>query len=647
MLPEDQRVIHFGLFAVDVSAGELYRKGRKVALQEKPFQILTLLLDRPGEVVSREEVRQKLWVQDTFVDFDAGVNTAIRKLRAALGDSAENPRFIETLPRHGYRFIAPVNGEDPVNAVVAATAPKISQPLQRRRLIPVAGIAVVAFLGVTALVGLNIRSRHKTLSSTVKSGQIHSLAVLPLENLTGDPNQEYFVDGMHDALITELGQVSGLHVISRASVMHYKGTKVTVPQVAQELNVDAVIEGAVARSGQRVRITAQLIDARNEGHLWAKSYERDLSDVLALQEEVAREIATAAKVGLATQERRLFENPRQVDPEAYDAFLKGIRALGLGSGGGDVKGLDQAISYFEESTKKQPNFALPYAYLALTYYQFSFGGTQAPDEFMPKAEAAARRALELDEENSVAHFTLAAILFRYRWDWVAAENEYRQAMELPPSWPRPGWVDFLFLTGRAEEALAEAQQEREREPLLTQPKLHVGRALRAAGRYDEAIKEIGRAVEESPRRPLYNYELGVTYVLKGELNHGIANLEKAVELSKAIGLSDGNHRYGAYLGYAYAMAGRTSEARGILRNLQALSQQQYVSSYGIALIHLGLGEKEALNWLEKAYEAHAYELAELAWDPRLNPLRSNPRFQDLTQRVGPPPAMLANQTRQR
>jgi TolB-like protein/DNA-binding winged helix-turn-helix (wHTH) protein len=645
MLPKDQGVIHFGLFSVDLCAGELYRKGRKVSLQEKPFQILTLLLERPGEVVSREEVRQKLWAQDTFVDFDASVNTAIRKLRAALGDSAENPRFIETLPRHGYRFIAPVNGEIPTN-VIETTVPKISQPL-RHRLVPVTGIAVVVFLGVTALVGLSIRARRQRLSATIESGRIHSLAVLPLENLTGDPNQNYFVDGMHDALITELGQVGGLRVISRASVMHYKGTKETVAQIAQELKVDAVIEGAVARSGQHVRITAQLIDARNEGHLWAHSYERDLSDVVTLQGQVAQEIAQAAKVELAPKERAVLENPQKVNPEAYDAFLKGERALGFG--GADVKGFDEAISYFEESTNKQPDFALAYAHLAVTYYQFSFSGTYAPKEFIPKAEAAARKALELDEKNSEAHFTLAAILFRYQWDWMGAEKEYQRATELPRSLPRPGWVEFLFLTGRAEAALTEAQQEQERDPALAQPKLGVGKALRLAGRYDEAITQLRTVLKEFPRLPpRANHELGVAYVLKGELNQAIPALEKAVELSKAGGLSDGNDRYVAWLGYAYAMAGRTSEARGILRNLRALSQQRYVSPYGIALLHLGLGEKEAaLNWLDKAYEAHAFELADISADRRLDPLRSNPRFQDLAQRVGPPPAMLANQTPQR
>jgi tetratricopeptide (TPR) repeat protein len=429
--------------------------------------------------------------------------------------------------------------------------------------------------------------------------------------------------------------------------MHYKGTKETVPQIAQDLGVDAVIDGAVARSGHRVRITAQLIDGRNERHLWAHSYEREITDVLFLQEEVAREIATAAKVELVTLGRPPREAPHQVNPEAYDAFLKGVTLRSIPAGGGDRKGFDGAISYFEEATNKQPDFASAYAELAITYYQFSFGGPYAPKEFMPKAEAAARRALELDN-NSKSHFTLAAVLFWYHWDWTAAEKEYRQAMELPRSFPHPGWTDFLSLTGHATEALAEAQQEQERDPVLSQPSLHVATALCAAGRYDDAISELKKTLEKFPALPRAHHFLGIAYVLKGDLNQAVAPMKQAVELSKTAGMSNGNPRYISYLGYVYTLLGNQKDARKSLRDLTALSQQEYVSPYQIAVLYVGLGEKEAaLNSLEKAYEAHAHELAELGSDRRLDPLRSDPRFQRLAQRVGPPPTMLANQTSQR
>jgi len=339
--PGARQVIRFGLYEVDLRAAELRREGRKVSLQEQPFQILALLLERPGEVVTREELQHKLWPKDTFVDFDAGLNTAIRKLREALDDSADNPRFVETLPRRGYRFIAPVDGAG------EATAPALPQP-RRFWLIVGASVVLAGLVAVAVFIGVNTRGRRERLPGTVEPGQIRSLAILPLENLTGDPAQEYFVDGMHDALVTELAQVGSLRVISRTSVMRYKRSKDPLPKIAEALDVDAVVEGAVARSGQRVRITAQLIDARTDRHLWARSYERDLSDVVALQGEVARAIAEAVKVELTPQERALLGRAQPVNPEAYDAFLKGVRAAGSMK----AEGFSEAIAYFEESAKE-------------------------------------------------------------------------------------------------------------------------------------------------------------------------------------------------------------------------------------------------------------------------------------------------------
>jgi TolB-like protein/DNA-binding winged helix-turn-helix (wHTH) protein/Flp pilus assembly protein TadD len=627
MLSKARRLIRFGLFEVDLTAGVLHREGRKVSLQEQPFQILAQLLERPGEVVTREELRQRLWPQDTFVDYDAGLNTAIRKLREGLGDSADNPRFVETLPRRGYRFIAPVD------AVGQATAPAVPET-RRFRLVPVAGIAVAGLAALVALGGLNLRGRWEKSTSIVEAGQIRSVAVLPLENLTGEPGQEYFVDGMHDALITELAQIQKLRVISRTSVMRYRRTKEPVTKVAEELNVDAVIEGAVMRSGQRVRITAQLLDARNDRHLWAQSYERDLSDVLTLQRNVAREIAAAAKVELAPQERALLENPRPVNPEAYDDVLKGVHAA---LGNISAQGMRKAIGHYEDAAKKEPNFALPYAAMALAYYQFSYFGPYAPKEFMPKAESAARKALELDETIADAHFTLGAVLYRYHWDWQEAEREYRRAVKLPSSWGREGYSEFLSLTRRTEEAVAQLQRERERDPLSPSVIENTEEVLMARGQYDEVAARYKKLVVKQFDQPRPHYLLGRVYVLKGDLKEGVAELETAVDLSHG----NPNPRFVAYLGYAYAVAGKAIQARKTLARLNTLLREKYISPYGIALIHVGLGEKEAaFEWLEKAYQAHAFELAELSADPRLNALRADPRFQDLARRVGPPPVQV-------
>jgi len=618
-------LIRFGPFEADLHSGELRKNGTIIRLQQKPFQLLTVLLENPGRLVTREELRRRLWTSDTFVDFDNSLNTAITKLREALGDSAEDHHYIETLARRGYRLVATVDREEP--AAVATVS-------SRRRVGVAAtlGLFLVGIIIVVAIFGSNLRGRRKRLPGTVQAGQIRSLAVLPLENLTGDPGQDYFVDGTHDALITELAQIGSLRVISRTSVLRYKQTRASVPEIAQQLNVDAVIEGAVARSGRRVRITAQLIDARNDRHLWARSYERDLSDVVALQGQVAREIADAAKAELAPHERARLENPRRINPDAYDQFLRGVAA----SGGTRPEAFSEAIVHFDDAIRLEPDFALAHAAKALAYYQFSFVGRSAPKEFVPKAEAAARKALELDDSLADAHFVLGTILYRYHWDWAEAEKHYRRALELPRSFIRLGYGEFLSLTGRSQEALAEAQRGREWDPLSPGPAETMGAALLRAGLYDQAVAEYEAALEKRPTLPRLHYQIGRINVLRGSLNEGIAELEKAVELS------DRNPRYVAYLGYAYAAAGKTNEARKILHDLITLSQQQYISPYGIALIHVGLRENEdALRWLARAEQAHAFEIAEVASDPRLEPLRSNPRFQDLRRRVGPPPTMLA------
>jgi TolB-like protein/Flp pilus assembly protein TadD len=457
---------------------------------------------------------------------------------------------------------------------------------------------------------------------------IRSLAVLPLQNLTGDPAQEYFADGMTDALITQLAQVGELRVISRTSVVRYKDAKEPLPAIARALNVDGVVEGTVVRSGPRVRITAQLIDARNDRHLWARSYERDLNDVVALQGEVAQAIAEAVVGKLSQQQRARFMSSRPVSAEANQLLLHGFLAASRQT----YEGFGDAITYFEQAIAKQPDFAAAYAAMALTYVQFSFVGPKAPQEFMPKAEAAARKALELDDTLPEAHAVMGIILYRYYWKWSEAEREFRRALALGPSYAETHRMFSVLLSasGRMEEALAEAQRAHELDPLSVQGTLELARSFRENGDYERAITEFRKVLEMDPNRPRAHFQLGVTFVEKDDLDDGISELETAVKLSQ------GNPRFVAYLGYAQAVNGDTHEAHKILKELETVSRQQYVSPFEVALIYAGLNNREtALVWLEKAYTTHDVELYGLARERRAEPLRSDLRFQGLVQRVGP------------
>ena len=400
------RPIRFGAFEIDLKAGELRKGGVRIKLQGQPFEILLMLLERPGELVERERLRERLWPTDTFVDFDHGVNSAINRLREALGDSAENPRFVETIPRRGYRFVAPVESPttvpvpdpalapspDPDSSPLAAKA--TSAPRTRRRLSSAAAIVVLAvvlaILSFTRLRGLLFSTRGPT--------HIQSVAVLPLVNLSGDKDQDYFADGMTEALTTDLGKIGALRVISRTSVMQYKGTKKTVPEIAGELNVDALVEGTVARSGNHLRITANLVQASPERHLWAETYESELGDILTVQGEVAQAVAREIQVKLTPEEKKLLGNTRPVNPKAHDDYLKGRYSCGEET----RPGLDRAVQYFQQAIEESPNDPLAYAGLADCYAIWAwagdyFAGDPSPKDVLPKARGAALRALQLDE----------------------------------------------------------------------------------------------------------------------------------------------------------------------------------------------------------------------------------------------------------
>lgn len=566
----------FGPFEVNLRAGELHKHGLKIRLQDQPFQILAMLLAHPGEVVTREELRQKLWPADTtFVDFDHGLNNAINRLREALGDSADHPRYVETAPRRGYRFIAPLDYEREVSA-----------PLR-----------------------------------------IQSLAVLPLENLTGDPSQEYFVDGMTDALITNLAQISALRVISRTSAMQYKGVRKPLPEIARELNVDAVVEGAVARTGDRVRITAQLVDAPNDRHVWAEEYERELHDILALQSEVARAIAAEIQVRLTPQEQARLARTRPVNPEAYEGFLKGRFHWNKRT----REGLKRGLEYFQESVEKDPGYAFAYAGLADCYNMLGFWSVLPPNEASPAAKAAAKKALELDQTLAEAHAALAWPTFTYDWDWPGAERGLRRALELNPGYAtaHQWYSHWLVYQGCTAEALAHVQRTLEIDPVSFVMNSSAGIIHFLARRYDEALEHCRKTHELDPNYvPPYLW-LGQTYALTGRMEEAFAAFQRGLALSNRSPVML------AGLGNAYAASGQRNEANKLLDELHELSKGRYVAAYDLALVYAGLGDnEETVAWLERAYQDRSAWLVWLKVDPRLDRLHADPRFDELVRRIG-------------
>jgi TolB-like protein/DNA-binding winged helix-turn-helix (wHTH) protein/Flp pilus assembly protein TadD len=620
------RVIRFGIFELDAQSGELRRHGLRVRLPDQSFQILQALLERPGEVVTRDELRRRLWTSETFVDFDVGMNSAVRKLREALDDSAENPRFVETLPRRGYRFIAPVHS---ATAEQAPDAPAlVTADLARVRSRWLAG-GLVFVLAIAAF-GLAYQRRwFQPAHAGTAAASIRSLLVLPLDNLTGDPAQEYVVEAVTDALTTEVAQIDGVRVISRSSARQYKRSLKRLSDIANELKIDGVLEGSVARSGPRVRITAKLIHAATDRHLWAHTYEGELTEVLPLQRRIAREIAAVVGRRFAASTAGVRES-RTVKPEAYDAYLKGVFAMGRGS----YDGFRTAVAYFEEAVGSQPDFAEAYATLAQAQHQFLFTGPFSPRDTMPKAAAAARKAVELDETLAPGHRTLGSVLHHFYWHWEEGDKELERARALSSNAEdtSSAGIPALIRNGNFTEAIALSERARKNDPLSFNAYINVARARRAAGQYDQAIAETRRALEINPGQPRGHFVLGVTFVFMDRLNDAIAEFETAVRSAQG-----GNPRFQAYLGYAYAAAGRPLDARRILKALEARATQQYVSGFGIALIYDALGEKEpAIAAFERAYQDRAVEFSLMSEYPPFKTIEPDPRYQARMREIGLP-----------
>jgi len=516
-------VLRFGVFEVDLRTGELRRQGLRLKLPSQSFQVLKLLLEHPGELVSREELREKLWPADTFVDFDHGLNAAVNRLREALGDSADSPRFVETLPRRGYRLIVPVEwnsaGSEQLSAEPGPEVQHVSGAPPARRgysfLTPVnlwlmVGGVIALF---AALAVLNIGAAREKLLGRGTVPRIESIAVLPLGNLSGDPEQEYLADGMTETLIAHLAKISRLRVISRTSVMRYKGTNKALPEIARELGADALIEGSVMRSGSRIRITAQLIYAPTDKHLWGESYERDLTDVLVLQSEVARAIAHEINIKLTPQDQTRLATAHPVNSETYELYLKGRYYWNKMSGGN----IERAAAYFSKAIALDGSYAPVYVGLADCYVSQADLAGLPPREPYRRARAATLRALEIDNGLAEAHASLAVIRAEYDWDWEGAEIEFQRALELDPKLANAHRWHAVFLAklGRFKEAFSEIEIAKELDPLSLPIATSAGSILRYARRYDEAIEELRKAIDLEPSFKFAHVELAEVYALKG------------------------------------------------------------------------------------------------------------------------------------
>lgn len=623
------RAFRFGDFELDLRAGELKKHSSRLKLQGQPLQVLTVLLGRAGEVVTRNELRAEIWSADTFVDFDHSLHNAIARLREVLGDSAETPRYIETLPRRGYRFIAPVEVVPAQTSVASGPSGQSGEvalaPRPQRSRSVLAGTIV----GVAVLILGFWIARKSSPTTTVAAQRPSSIAVLPLANLSGDPSEEFFADGMTDQLITDLAQLDSLRVISRTSVMQYKGTKKNLPEIARELHVDAIVEGSVIRSGKRVRVTAQLLQAPTDQHLWSETYDRDAGDVLSLQGEVADAIAQQVRIKLTPQQRAQLRPAHAVDPAAYDAYLKG--RLYFTNGNAKPASLKKAQQFFEESIQKDPKFALAYAGLADTYVYLAFVGEMQRDTAYRSAKEAVGKALQLDESIGEAHDTLGLLDSQFDWNWDAAEREFNRAIALAPSYScaHEDRAIFLSFLGRRDEALAEIAKIEQLDYGFSSAGAEA-LAYYQLRDYRRLIDANKRGLLLDPNSSWHHYLLGVGYEGVGKADQAIPEYQKAIELA------GGYPAATVALAHAYAAVGKRKEAQKILRDLERESKKMADSPYTMATVYAGLGENEkAFEYLQRAYSQKSLEfISYFKSDVLLDSLRPDPRFNDMVQRVG-------------
>lgn len=623
----------FGVFEVNFAARELRKHGVRIRLHGQPFSILSLLLEKPGEIITRETMRQRLWAADTFVDFEHSLNSSVKKLRAALGDSPDNPRYIETLPRVGYRFIAPVQEiaatEQPSALPAFAgldkrTAAPSEKWIRRQRL----PLGIVAALLIAAAAGYSVWSRAHVRPRPADARTM--LAVLPFENLTGDPGQDYFSDGLTEEMIAQLEQLDPqrLGVIARTSVMHYKHDAMPLSKVGRELGVQYVLEGSVRRDLDRVRVSAELVQVRDQTRIWSREYDRQLTSLLVLQGEIAQAIADEIQLALPSGHKVLASErkavPAPTSYEAYDFYLRGRYFWNKRTN----EGFQRAAQYFRQAIAKDPNYARAYAGLADTYALMSSWSLALPGEFTPKARAAALRALQIDSNLAEAHTSLALIAQNYDYDWQTAEQEFRRAIQFDPQYAtaHQWYAESLSFQGRFDEAFTESERARQLDPLSLIIATDYAAALYYSRQYDRAIEQF-RAVQamepDFPRAHMVTF----AYVEKGMYTEALAEAGKWHH-------SDGTPVWEIHA-FIYARQGRKRQAR------HALSKwEQWRKGRGspttfapvLAYVALGLND-EAIALLQKSCSEHSNAVVEIKVAPFYDPLRGDPRFQEILRRV--------------
>jgi len=610
-------IFHFGIFQLDLKAGELHKAGVKVKLQDQPFRVLALLVDRAGQVVTREELRQRVWPSNVYVDFDQGLNNAIKKVREALGDSADSPRFIETVARHGYRFVA----------TVSAGPGRLSKPRFHFGLRTLRNAALIGLTTASLLAALAYWAWHESAMRARASSEKVILAVLPFDNLSRDPDQEFFSEGLTEDMITQLGKLNPerLTVIARGSVAKYKGNRLAANQIGTELHADYLVQGSVRRASDRVRITVQLIQVRDQTDLWAESYDRELKDMLALQDSVARTIANQIHITLTPGQQSRLATRSNLDPDAYESYLKGRYYWNKRT----AEGMQKAQVYFQQAINKDPRYGAAYSGLADCNSGLTWHGFTSPAETLPRANTAALKAIEIDPQSAEAHASLALVL-HHKWDWPGAEAEFKRALQLDPRYANAHhWYgDYLSVRGRHDEALVEAKKALDLDPLNLMIGTWVGLRYYLARKYDGALEQSRNTVELDQNFAAAHLLLGETYLQLGLHEKGLA------ELQSAASLSGNSPLYLAQVAVAYASEGRKAEALQIITQLQTTSSKRYVSPYGLAQIYAALNDKEqTFKWLQIAYDDRAVWMSYLAVDPVFDGYRSNQRFQDLLRRI--------------
>jgi TolB-like protein/DNA-binding winged helix-turn-helix (wHTH) protein/tetratricopeptide (TPR) repeat protein len=637
---EATQLYRFGVFELDPHTTELRREGRRVKLQKKSFQLLLILLNRAGDVVPREELRGGLWPEGTFVDFDANIKTALNKLRQSLGDSAENPVFIETIPKIGFKFLAPVTfvershttplaeaaetGIIPEKRFPSLTGGFFSVRRWSRGTPAVSGVVVVVLMAF----GLLALWRFFPVKRSYPKPVV--LLVLPFDNLSGDPGQQFFSDGVTDEMITLLGATAppGISVIARTSVMQYRTRHKSVPEIVRELGgADYVLEGSVRRAGDQVGINVALSRATDQGVLWADTYQRKVGDLLMVQQDVAERVSHSLL-------RKLTAAPpmspsHQVNSRAHDTYLMGLYYQEEATKGDVIRSID----LFRQATRYDPNYAPPYAALAYSYMLAAGWELVSPAEAYPQARAASEHALQLDQNLAEAHMTLATADHEYYWKWTEAETEFRRAISLNPnsSLAHLGYAEFLLHADRNDEAVSELERALDLDPLLLGIRLVKGLVYLNGKKYDSAAQEGKTIIQADPQFAPAYYLLGGVYEAQGRLTEAIAQFQLATALSH------NSPKMSAALARAYALSGRRQEAHELLVKLERQAEHSYVSPYSMSTVYAGLGDIDrAFELLRTALTEHSSDLMFIRHDPGFANLREDLRFKQLVREIGFP-----------